>query len=457
MNGFLPKLTMYRFLLLGCWGLFLTACSDPTPHTNTVKLNEANASAAERLNQAFDSVTANHEFMGNVALLHKGELLFSRATGFANISTEQSADMGTKYRLGSVSKTYTAVMVFKAIAEGKLTLEQRVDAFFPELENAAKIRVADLLQHRSGIASYTKDPRFFKYHTMPQTRQQMLQMIFSYQSDFEPGSSAEYSNSNYFLLACILEKLHGKPLEQILQEQIVMPLSLTSTYLGNQVTPEQNESYSYRFEAGWQLLPQTDMSVTLGAGDVVSTATEAALFLDALFNDRLVSAQHLATMQAIKDGFGMGIMRYDLAGRVGFGHRGTLDGYRATAIHFPDDKVTLVVTSNGENDNINLVYEALLKAFFNDAILAVAADELDRYVGTYVSNTEKSDKVVFIRDGNQLVHVIQNEFKEALTYKGERQFLFEQMYGPAILFSFSENGAELLMEQDKFRGRFTKE
>lgn len=446
-----------RAVLLCILGFqLLTACSEPPTQGQQVVNENSKTAARERMAKVFKSVQAQGDFMGSVALLHHGQLLYSDAYGFADVSRNLPLTVDSKFRLGSLSKTYTASLVFQAIAQGRLTLDQTIANDFPEIVNASQIRIADLLQHRSGIPSYTQDKQFFSYHTEPKTQQQMLQLITRYGSEFAPNSRAEYSNSNYYLLACILERVYQQPYADILQQQVLTPLSLTQTYAGGKVQTEQGESLSYRYAEGWQLLPQTDMSLTLGAGNVVANALDVAEYFDTLLSGKWLAPEQVKMMQTVTNGFGMGLMPYELAGRTGFGHRGTLDGYRATAIYFPKDEVTLVLLANGEHDNINQLYEALLKAYFNDAIQTISAEELEKFVGIYVNTADSQDSAEFVREGSTLVHVVKGEFKTALTYKGQQQFLFEQVYGPSILFTFTEDGQSLLFEQGTFRGTFSK-
>lgn len=433
--------------------VFLFACTEAEIDSPT---KENSDSIQTKLNEVVDLEAQAKDFMGNVALMHNGKLIYSRAIGYDDIESKKLSTVDSKYRIGSVSKTFTAVLIFKAIEDGKLTLDQTIENLFPKLKNSAQIRIADLLQHRSGIPNFTKDKQFFSYHTELKSKQEMLNMILSYGSDFVPNSKGEYSNSNYFLLAYILEEIYGTPYEVLLKEKITTQLGLKYTYQGSKVSLSNNESYSYQFASGWEPLPETHMSITLGAGSIVSTASEVAAFLDALFNGRIISTGHVEKMQSMNSNFGMGLVGYDLASRFGVGHRGTLDGYKSTAIYFPDDKVTLVVTSNGSNGNSNELFEDILKAYFDDPLVAISIKELEKFAGVYTSMENKSDKAVFIRNEKMLVHVIQDEFKDPLTYKGQRKFLFEQMYGPAILFTFSKDGSELLFEQGEYKGRYVK-
>lgn len=439
----------YHFTLLLSM-LLSVSCSEAdmaSPPENSTQ------SLQQNLNRVIEAVARNEDFMGSITLMQTGDIIYSHAVGYDNIASQKASSVNSKYRIGSISKTYTAVLIFSAIEESKLALEQSIDVFFPTLKNATSIRIVDLLQHRSGIPNFTKDELFFTYHTQFKSKQEMLNMLLNYDRDFVPNSKAEYSNSNYFLLAYILEQIYNTDYGTLLKNKITVPLELKDTYQGDKVSLSNNESYSYRYQSAWQRLPETDMSITLGAGSIVSTSQDVAKFMHSLFNGQIISRESVEKMMSIKDDFGMGLVRYKLTDRLGFGHRGTLDGYKATAIYFPAPQVTLVITSNGSNDNLNVLFVDVLKAYFDDAPIAISIDELENYTGVYQSSDDNSDDMVFIRDKTTLVHVIKEQFKEPLIYKGHGRFIFEQMYAESMTFTFSGDGNELHVEQGSSRSK----
>ncbi len=446
-------------MVLACLTLIMS-CSDATNSTSepySAVSKQEKKSPQEAIDVVVDSFAQQNDFMGSIALTKAGELIYSRAIGYANVSTTKPSNQDTRYRIGSLSKTYTATLILKAVEDGALALEQTIERFFPKLENAERIRIIDLLQHHSGIPNFTQDKQFLTYHTEFKSKQEMLTMIQGYASNFPPDTRAEYSNSNYFLLALILESIYNKSYEQLLNEHIVQPLGLTATYVGKKVNISQNEAVSYRYIDNWQVTPETDMSLAFGAGSIVSTPNEVSVFMNALFNGRIVSNEYVKQMKTLKNQFGMALKHYTLSGRDAYGHRGSIDGFKSSAVYFPDEQVTLVVTSNGSNDNIEGLFRDVVKAYFDDAAIEISSAELQKYVGIYTSTSDPSDKVVFTRQADVLIHIIGGEFQEQLIYQGQRQFLFEQMYAPAMLFTFSEDGKALELVQDKFTGKFIKE
>ena len=164
-----------------------------------------------KLDKYFDTLEKYNKFMGSVAVSQNGKLIYTKSVGFSDIENNIRANESSKYRIGSVSKTFTAVLVLKAVEERKLDIDQTIDKLFPSIPNAKKITVRQLLNQRSGIHNYTANADYLTWNTKPHTEKEMVEIISKDGSDFEPGSKFGYSNSNYALLTYILEKSFKKP------------------------------------------------------------------------------------------------------------------------------------------------------------------------------------------------------------------------------------------------------
>ncbi len=224
--------TTMKKLLLTIVFLVILLSSCTSKNKNKQATNNKATSYKTAIDSLLENYKKNDAFMGTLNLSYKGKSIYSKSIGFSNITTSQKSNSATKYRIGSISKTFTAVLILRAIEEGKLELNKTIETFFPSIKNAAKITIADLLQHRSGIHNFTRDQQFFEYRTQHQSSKKMLDLISKYPSDFEPNTKAAYSNSNYFLLALILEKVYNASLEQLLIEKISKPLNLKNTQIG---------------------------------------------------------------------------------------------------------------------------------------------------------------------------------------------------------------------------------
>jgi len=443
-----------QMLLIAGVSLLLSSCSTPEKPLQSSEKNLAKFLAIDSLLNTYNEKEA---FMGSVAFRQNEKTVYARAIGYSDIELRKKSTTHTKYRLGSTSKVFTSTLVFMAIEENKIQLKQTVEAFFPELVNAREITIASLLHHRSGIPNFTSQEEFKEYRTIYRSKDDMLSMISNFRSEFEPDSDANYSNSNYFLLALILEKIYETSYEGLLEAKIIRPLGLENTFSGKQTDLKVNDSYSYSYKDNWIEFPETDISVTLGGASISSTPMDVNRFMSALFAGKLISIESLVQMKTIRDDFGMGIFRYRIHDRQGFGHRGRLDEFRSTAVYFPEEQLGFTITTNASRIDVSKVYSEILKLYFDDATIGISEIELSKFVGTFVSRRDTSDRVVFIKTQNVLVHVIKNEFEVPLVYKGGNRFIFNQLYGESISFTFSDDGRELTFVQGDFKGIYLKQ
>jgi D-alanyl-D-alanine carboxypeptidase len=413
-----------------------------------------------RLDNYFKLLEENHKFMGSVAVSKDGAIIYTKSVGYADVENNIKADESTKYRVGSISKTFTAVLILKAVEENKLNLDQTIDQYFPTIENADKITVKHLLNHRSGIHNFTDDADYLSWNTQPKTAQEMIGIITNAGSDFEPDSKAQYSNSNYLLLTYILEKVHQQSYTELLKERITLPLSLKDTYLGGKINTRQHESKSYRFVGNWQAESETDISIPLGAGGIVTTPADLVKFSDALFGGKLLKNESQELMKTIRDHYGIGLFQLPFDNKVGYGHTGGIDGFTAIFAHFTDGNISYALTSNGTNFNNNDISIAVLSAVYNKAYelpdfsgYEVSSAELDSYIGVYAS--EQIPLKITISKNNQIL-VAQATGQSAFPLEATSKNIFK--FDPAgIVMEFNSTAKTMLLKQGGGQFIFTKE
>ncbi|MEL6924541.1 MAG: serine hydrolase domain-containing protein [Bacteroidota bacterium] len=329
-----------------------------------------------RLDQYFQTLVSHDKFMGSVALYKDVAVCYQRQFGFTDRASQTKANARSKYRIASISKTFTAVLVFQAIEEGHLSLGETIAPYFPTLKNAQKITIAHLLQHRSGIPGFTDDrAHYLSSHTQAKSEADMLELLAGYDSNFEPGTQAAYSNSNYLLLSYLLEKKYQQSFAQILQEKICGPLGLEDTYHAPLLSADRNEACSYTFDRRWTPATQSNGTTGLGAGSLVSTPADLLRFADALFNGQLLTTAQLNKMKTVQDRFGMGLFRIPYYELTSYGHNGGMDGFVALFRYFPTEKIAMAVTCNALNYDFNAIettiVHSLLGKHFDLPILSV--------------------------------------------------------------------------------------
>ncbi|TKC10850.1 beta-lactamase family protein [Pedobacter polaris] len=413
-----------------------------------------------KLDSLFTSLADNNKYMGSISVSQNGKSIYSKAIGKADIETNKNATPESKYRIGSISKTFTATLVFKAIDEKKLSLEQTIAQYFPNVKNADRITIGNLLNHRSGIFNFTNNPDYLKWNTVQKTREELVGIISSNPSNFEPNSKAEYSNSNYVLLSIILEKIYKKPYQDILTEKIIKPLKLNNTYYGDKIKLDNNEVNSYAFTGIWIKQPETAMSIPLGAGAIVSNPADLSIFIAALLEGKLVSAESLTTMKTIKENYGMGLTSIPFYDKVGFGHGGAIDGFTSLLYYFPSDKLAVAITSNGNNYGNNQVLIALLSSYYGKPFdipsfkeLTLKSEELDQYLGNYGAANFPM-KITISKKENVLI--AQATGQGPLELKATAKNIFE-FPAAGIVLEFNPITKQMILKQGGGKYIFTKE
>ncbi|MFV0247991.1 MAG: serine hydrolase domain-containing protein [Tenacibaculum sp.] len=413
-----------------------------------------------KLDNYFNTLEANSKFMGSVAVTKYGVVIYSKSIGFSDVENNIKADKNSKYRIGSISKTFTSVLVLRAIEEKKLSLNQTIAKYFPTIKNAKKITIKHLLNHRSGIHNFTDSSDYLNWNTTPKTEKEIVEIIEKGGSNFKPDSKAEYSNSNYVLLSYILEKTFRKSYADLLQEYIIKPIELKNTYFGGKINSGKNECKSYRFTGNWKIEPETDISIPMGAGGIVSTPSDLTKFSDALFGGKLLKSESLEMMKTIKDNYGIGLFQVPFYDKIGFGHTGGIDGFHSVFLYLSEGNISYALTSNGTNFIINNISIAVLSAIFDKpynipefSTYEVSSVDLDRYLGVY-SSEQIPLKIEVRKNNTTLIAQATGQSSFPLEATEKNKFKFDQA-GVVLEFNLSEK--TMILKQYGKQYTFTKE
>lgn len=364
---------------------------------------------ATKLNSFLNSIASKDLALGSLTISKNGVIKYQKAIGYSFIDNDKKVtnDINTKYRIGSTTKMFTAVMIFQLIEEGKIKLDQKLKTYFPNIPNASKITIQNMLNHRSGLHDYTKNTDFPEWMDKPKTHNELLKIIKDKGSDFEPNAKADYSNSNYLLLGYIIEKTCKMPYADALKKRITSKLNLKNTYYGKSINIKNNESSSYKFSNNnWNKVKKTDLSIHGGAGAVVSTSTDMIKFIDALFSNKIISKISLAKMETMVDDYGMGMFQNKYGDKPSFGHNGRIEEFYSALWYFPNEKLSIAYCTNGIAFPRTDIIEGILKICSNEPFLIpfttdqnLKSEELDKYLGKY-----SSDQIVIncTKDGAKL-------------------------------------------------------
>lgn len=288
----------------------------------------------------------------------------------------------------------------------------------------------------------------------------MVKIIAEKGSDFEPNSKAQYSNSNFVLLSYILEQSFKKPFGEILRTYITVPLGLENTYFGESGKNPNNKCKSYRYSGDWEVVSETNFSVPMGAGAIVSTPVDLVKFSNALFGGQLLKSESLEKMMTLKDNYGMGLFQFPFYDKRGYGHTGGIDGFSSVFSYFSDGDISYALTSNGGNFNNNDISIAVLSAVYQKpyfiptfSTIEIKPEELKKYEGVY-SSAQLPMKITISISNNSLMAQATGQAAFPLEASDTDTFKFDQA---GIVMEFNPGENTMLLKQGGGEFLFRKE
>ena len=316
------------------------------------------------------------QFNGAVLVAENGKVVYKGAFGMANIEWNIPNAPETKFRLGSITKQFTAMLTLQLVEQGKIKLDGKVSDYLPDYRKdiGDKVTVHHLLTHTSGIPSYTSQPGFFENVSRnPYKVGEFVKQYASGNLDFEPGSKYTYNNSGYFLLGAIIEQVTGKSYEQVLKENILDPAGMKNTGYDhhNTIIPKRATGYS-KTPDGYTNAPYLDMSIPYAAGSMYSTVEDLYLWDQALYTDKLISAQSKELMYKpfLRDyAYGWVVRnasfkQNDQPVQV-IGHGGGINGFTTTILRYPKEKNLIVMLDNTGTTYLDRLSDSIAKILYN--------------------------------------------------------------------------------------------
>jgi CubicO group peptidase (beta-lactamase class C family) len=414
---------------------------------------EATASLA-RIDSLLNHLNEHDKFMGSLCIMQGDEVVFKQAYGYSEATKGIRANGGTKYKIGSITKTFTAAMIMQLVDEKKILLTTKLSKFFPKIENADKITIEQLLYQRTGIKDYTTaDATLKDVLGKPNMKELILKKIENYPSTFEPDSKHENSNSNYYVLGLIIEKATKKSYADNLKIRITDKLGLKNTYYTSEKKDvTKRESYSYTFNGEyWDQIDERNNDLDFSSGGIISTPEDLTQFIRALFKGNLVSPASFELMKTLKETYGMALIRFPFGERKFFGHNGRIEGFEATMGYYQQDDMTISFISNGVNYSQNDIMLGILSIYYKSpyrfpVFETLNPEKIKDYVGTYASKDITLKVKIFEKNGELYAQATgQPEFP--LTYASEDLFYFQ---AGGIEMDFSKEGFVLKQGQKKF-------
>ena len=303
----------------------------------------------DRMEDIVQYYVGNKEFMGAVLVARNGEILLDKGYGYANLEWQIPNSPDGKFRLGSITKQFTAASILLLQERGKLKIDDRVKKYMPDAPAAwDKVTIYNLLTHTSGIPSLTDFPEYHSQKVKAAAPADLVAIVRDKPLDFEPDSQSKYSNSGYQVLGYLVEKISGESHRKFLQDNIFTPLAMKESGCNSYkpILARRVSGYSPGPD-GWVNAEFIDMTVPFAAGDIYSTTHDLLTWKEALFGGKLLSAESLKTMTTpYKDDYGCGLGIGLTHGHKRIGHGGGIEGFNTALDYFPDDRLVIAVLGN---------------------------------------------------------------------------------------------------------------
>lgn len=302
-----------------------------------------------RMAQIVEAPGPDDPFMGTVLVAKDGAVGFEKSLGFANVEWQVPNTPATKFRIGSVTKQFTAVAILLLEERGLLAIGDPVSKYLPDAPNAwANVTVFHLLTHTSGIPSITSFPDFGNWKLSAPSVAESVAHFRDRPLEFVPGEGFAYSNSGYLLLGHLIERVSGQTYEAFVKDNLLVPLGMVETgYDWNSTIFPQRASGYQRKASGLVNAPYINMLVPHAAGALYSTTGDMLRWTQGLFSGKLLSHASLERMTTPhKGGYGFGVFVRTINGRKIIEHGGSIDGFSAYLSYSPEEKLTAVVLSN---------------------------------------------------------------------------------------------------------------
>jgi len=315
------------------------------------------------------------QFNGTALVAENGKVVYKGGFGMANMEWSIPNTPDTRFRLGSITKQFTATLILQLVEQGKIKLDGKLSDYLPDYRKDVgdKVTIHHLLTHTSGIPSYTSQRGFFE--NVSRNPYQVADFVKKYASgdlEFEPGTKFVYNNSGYFLLGAIIERVTGKPYEQVLKENILDPVGMKNTGYDHYATIIPKRAAGYvKTSAGYSNAPYLDMSIPYAAGSLYSTVEDLYLWDQALYTDKLLSAQSKELMyKPFKEDYAYGWVVTNAPFKLNdqpvqiIRHGGGINGFSTDIVRFPKER-NLIVLLDNTNQNVERFSDTIVRILYN--------------------------------------------------------------------------------------------
>lgn len=410
-----------------------------------------------RMEQVVQSYVSGKQFMGSALVARDGVVLFNKGYGSANLEWDIPNSPTTKFRLGSVTKQFTAASILLLEERGKLSVSDPVKKHIADAPAAwDKVTIYHLLTHTSGIPSFTGFPDYGPTEAIPTTPEKLVARFRDKPLEFQPGEKWNYSNSGYVLLGHLIEKVTGESYEKFVRENIFVPLGMKdSGYDSNSAIILRRAAGYTPGPAGPQNAGFVHMSIPHAAGALYSTTEDLMRWEQGLFGGKLLKPESLVKMTTpFKDDYAFGLSVHNENSHKVIEHGGGIEGFNTEVAYYPETKLVVVVLGNLNGGAPGDIAKKLAAVAFGEQVVlpserkevSVAPKILAEYAGTYVMSP--TFQIVTSLEGERLMTQATGQPKFPLFAESDSKF-FLKVVDAEVEFVRNEKGevTEMVLHQ----------
>ncbi len=436
-------------LSVGCLLFFILVSEPPT--------GEAHGSSSDKLKRAVENYLRPFEetnnFTGVICVTRRDLVEFQGAYGMADYQLGIPNSPDTRFHIASISKAFTAAAILLLEEKGALSVSDPLSRFIPDYPNGNRIHIKDLLRHCSGIPNVNQLPEYDRKSRLPHTVEQIVAMFKNKPLKFEPGSQYRYSNSDYNLLALIIEKASGMSYAQFLKKSIYSPLELSSVEHDEgtrKITDDCAVGTEPQGLRDVKLASPLDWSIKTGNGSLVATAADLCRFANALFTGKLLKPSSLAKIFEPGPSFPYGWSSEDRFSRKLMRAEGRSPGFVASLEYFPMDSISIAILTNSYSSVAQVIAPDISAIVFGQGVAAPPVayitpreEELSAFTGKFKMPNDYylPGATLTLRDSVRYLEAAWNDGSITIIYPAGGDNFVDRTYWAQVHFVRNPNGA----------------
>ena len=417
--------------------------------------------AEERISRWIDRYEENGYLNGSILIASNENILLNKGFGMANWEHAVPNTPSTKYKIGSLTKAFTAMGIFQLHEKGKLCIDDCISKYLPNYPQGEKITIYHCLTNTTGIPNYTSFPDFWpKTMRLPMTLHELIDSFKHLELNFEPGRKFEYSNSGYTLLTAIIEKVSGMSYAEYIQEKICRPLGMDNTGCDDGIEIVVDLASGYSFWENPIHSAYADLSFPLGAYGLYSTTEDLFLWDQALKSSQLLNKELMEKMFTPNlSSYASGWVVSEMLRRKCMHHFGDISGFFSNFLRFTDEQVTIIFLSNMNVTPVTHLTQEMAKVIFDEHVSIPLSTQPINFTNTeliagkyFIENDEGKILDISINNGELYLTVpkmygVLYKFKLVPVSHDESNTTFlTEMVNEQLIFHYSLSGEIVSVE-----------